>query len=250
MAQLSLAIDLDQSRSSWSLSAEEAKASGTMALQLGDTAPDFLAQTTQGPIHFHEWLGKSWGMLFSHPKNFTPVCTTELGAVSGLKSEFDQRNVKIMGLSVDAVSDHIAWRQDIHDVTGHALNFPLAGDYRLKIAKLYGMLPASAGEWSNLRAAEQNQTVRSVFVIDPAKKISLILIYPMAIGRNFAEILRAVDALQLADRHQVVTPANWKRGEDVIIAPSLSDEEAREKFPAGWKAPKPYLRCVPQPGGE
>ncbi len=219
-----------------------------MALQLGDTAPDFVAQTTDGRIHFHEWLGDSWGILFSHPKNFTPVCTTELGAVAGLKSEFDRRNLKVMGLSVDPVSDHIQWRQDIKDVTGHTLNFPLAGDWRLKIAKLYGMLPAGAGEWSDLRIAEENRTVRSVFVIDPAKKIRSILIYPMETGRNFAEVLRLIDALQLADQHEVTTPANWKPGEDVIIAPSLSDEEAKKKFPAGWKAVKHYIRLVSPAG--
>ncbi len=219
-----------------------------MALQLGDTAPDFVAQTTEGPIHFHNWLGDSWGILFSHPKNFTPVCTTELGAVAALKSEFDRRNVKVMGLSADPVSDHLQWRHDIEDVTGHALNFPLAGDWRLKIAKLYGMLPAEAGEWSDLRTPEQNQTVRSVFLIDPAKKIRSVLMYPMEAGRNFGEILRLVDALQLADRHKVTTPANWKPGEDVVIALSLSDEEAKKKFPAGWKTVNRYIRVVPQPG--
>jgi alkyl hydroperoxide reductase subunit AhpC len=208
---------------------------------------DFVAETTQGRIRFHDWLGDSWGVLFSHPKDFTPVCTTELGAMAKLKGEFDQRNVKVMGLSVDPVSDHIEWRRHIEDVTGYVLNFPLAGDWRLKIAKLYGMLRASAGEWSNFRTAELNQTLRSVFVIDPSKKIHLILIYPMETGRNFAEVLRVIDGLQMADRYDVVTPANWKPGEDVIIASHFSDEEARKRFPAGWKAVKPYIRVVPQP---
>jgi len=180
-------------------------------------------------------------------KNFTPVCATELGAMSGLKSEFDRRDIKVMGLSVDAVSDHIAWRQDIKEISGHALNFPLGADYRLEVAKLYGMLPASAGNRSDLRSAGQNQTVRSVFIIDPAKRIRLILAYPMEIGRNFLEILRAIDALQLVSRHQIATPANWRPGADVIICPSLSDDEAKAKFPRGWKGPKPYLRLVPQP---
>ncbi len=218
-----------------------------MALRLGDTAPNFVAETTEGRIRFHDWLGESWGILFSHPKDFTPVCTTELGAMAGLKSEFDRRNVKIVGLSVDPVSDHIRWRQDIEDVTGHAVNYPLAGDSDLKVAKLYGMLPANEGETPAGRTAVHNQTVRSVFVIDSAKKIRLILTYPMATGRNFAEILRVVDSLQLTDRHKVATPADWKQGDDVIIAPSLSEEEAKERFPAGWKSVKPYVRVVPQP---
>jgi thioredoxin-dependent peroxiredoxin len=221
-----------------------------MVLQLGDTAPDFLAQTTQGPIRFHEWLGESWGILFSHPKDFTPVCTTELGAISELKSEFERRDVKVMGLSVDPVSDHIAWRQDIEDVTGHALNFPLAGDFRLEVTKLYGMLPASAGNSSEFRTACQNQTARSVFAIDPAKRICLILAYPMEVGRNFAEIVRAIDALQLASRHPVVTPANWSPGSDVIISASISDDEAKAKFPDGWRAAKSYFRIVPQPDSD
>jgi alkyl hydroperoxide reductase subunit AhpC len=218
-----------------------------MALQLGATAPDFEAETTAGRIRFHEWLGDSWGILFSHPKDFTPVCTTELGAMAGLKSEFDRRNVKILGLSVDPVSDHARWAQDIEDVTGHAPNYPLVGDSDLKVAKLYGMLPAEAGNTSQGRTAATNQTVRSVFVIDPAKKIRLLLTYPMATGRNFQEILRVVDSLQLTDKHRVATPANWKPGDDVIIAGGVSDEEARQKFPEGWKALKPYVRVVPQP---
>jgi alkyl hydroperoxide reductase subunit AhpC len=218
-----------------------------MGLQLGDTAPDFEAETTEGHIRFHEWLGNSWGVLFSHPKDFTPVCTTELGTMAGLKSEFDRRNVKIIGLSVDPVSDHVRWAQDIRDVTGHALNYPLIGDSDLKIAKLYNMLPADAGTTSAGRTAATNQTVRSVFVIDPNKKIRLILTYPMGTGRNFEEILRVIDSLQLTDSHKVATPANWHPGEDVIIAPTVSDEEARQKYPAGWKTVKPYLRLTPQP---
>jgi len=220
-----------------------------MALQLNDTAPDFEADTTAGRIRFHKWLGDSWGILFSHPKDFTPVCTTELGAMAGLKSEFDRRDVKILGLSVDPVSDHARWAQDIEDVTGHAPNYPLVGDSDLAVAKLYGMLPADAGSTSQGRTAATNQTVRSVFVVDPAKKIRLILTYPMATGRNFQEILRVIDSLQLTGKHSVATPANWKQGEDVIIAGGVSDDEARQKFPAGWKAVKPYLRVVPQPRG-
>ena len=220
-----------------------------MSLQLGDTAPDFEAETTAGRIRFHEWLGDSWGILFSHPKDFTPVCTTELGAMAGLKSEFDRRDVKILGLSVDPVSDHAKWARDIEDVTGHAPNYPLVGDSDLAVAKLYGMLPADAGSTSLGRTAATNQTVRSVFVVDPAKKIRLILTYPMATGRNFPEILRVIDSLQLTGRHGVATPANWMPGEDVIIAGGISDDEARQKFPAGWKAVKPYVRVVPQPRG-
>lgn len=218
-----------------------------MALALNDTAPDFEADTTEGRIRFHDWLGNSWGILFSHPKDFTPVCTTELGAMAGLKGEFEKRNVKILGLSVDPVSDHSKWAQDIKDVTGHAVNYPLVGDSDLKVAKLYGMLAADAGESSAGRTAVTNQTVRSVFVIDPAKKIRLLLTYPMATGRNFQEILRVVDSLQLTDRHRVATPADWKPGGDVIIAGSVSDEDAKQKFPAGWKTLKPYVRVVPQP---
>ena len=220
-----------------------------MSLQLGDTAPDFEAETTAGRIRFHEWLGDSWGILFSHPKDFTPVCTTELGAMAGLKSEFDRRDVKILGLSVDPVSDHAKWARDIEDVTGHAPNYPLVGDSDLAVAKLYGMLPADAGTSSQGRTAATNQTVRSVFVVDSAKKIRLILTYPMATGRNFQEILRVIDSLQLTGRHGVATPANWMPGEDVIIAGGISDDEARQKFPAGWKAVKPYVRVVPQPRG-
>jgi alkyl hydroperoxide reductase subunit AhpC len=218
-----------------------------MALHLGDIAPDFEADTTEGHIRFHEWLGNSWGVLFSHPKNFTPVCTTELGTMAGLKPEFDRRNVKILGLSVDPVSDHARWADDIQAVTGYAPNYPLIGDGNLKIAKLYGMLPADAGDSSVGRTAVNNATVRSVFVIGPDKKIRLILTYPMSTGRNFAEILRAIDSMQLTEKHKVATPANWQQGDEVIIVPAVSDDDARQKFPQGWKAPRPYVRLVPQP---
>ena len=218
-----------------------------MALQLGQTAPDFEADTTEGPIRFHEWLGDSWGVLFSHPKNFTPVCTTELGTMAGLKNEFDRRNVKILGLSVDPVDDHDRWADDIRDVTGHAVNYPLIGDSNLKIAKLYEMLPASAGDTSQGRTPADNQTVRNVFVIAPDKTLKLILTYPMTTGRNFDEILRVIDSLQLTVKHKVATPANWKQGEDVIITAAVSDEEAKAKYPEGWKTPKPYIRVVGQP---
>ena len=218
-----------------------------MALQLGQIAPDFDADTTQGPIRFHEWIGDGWAVLFSHPKNFTPVCTTELGAMAGLKTEFDRRNVKILGLSVDPVSDHNRWADDIRDVTGYAPNYPLVGDPEPKIAKLYGMLPASAGETSQGRTPADNATVRNVFVIAPDKTIKLILTYPMTTGRNFDEILRVIDSLQLTAKHKVATPANWKQGDDVIITAAVSDEEAKQKFPQGWKTPKPYIRIVNPP---
>lgn len=218
-----------------------------MALQIGQTAPDFEAQTTEGAIRFHEWLGDSWGILFSHPKDFTPVCTTELGTMARLKPEFDRRNVKILGLSVDPVDDHNRWAEDIRDVTGHAPNYPLVGDPELKIAQLYGMLPAEAGDSSQGRTPADNQTVRNVYVIGPAKDVKLILSYPMTTGRNFDEILRVIDSLQLTAKHKVATPANWKKGEEVIITSAVSDEEAKQKFPQGWKAPKPYLRLVDQP---
>jgi alkyl hydroperoxide reductase subunit AhpC len=218
-----------------------------MVLKLGQVAPDFEAQTTEGPIRFHEWLGNSWGVLFSHPKNFTPVCTTELGTVAGLKSEFDRRNVKILGLSVDPVEDHTRWVVDIKDVTGYAPNYPLIGDSQLKVAKLYGMLPEGAGETSVGRTPADNFTVRNVFVIAPDKTIKLILTYPMTTGRNFDEILRVIDSLQLTDKHKVATPANWKQGEDVIITAAISDEDARTKFPRGWTSPRPYIRITPQP---
>jgi len=216
-------------------------------LRIGDTAPDFEADTTEGRIRFHEWLGDGWGILFSHPKDFTPVCTTELGTMAGLKPEFDKRNCKIIGLSVDPVGDHTRWAGDIEKVTGHAPNYPLIGDSELKVAKLYGMLPEDAGTTSEGRTPADNQTVRHVVVIGPDKKVKLMLTYPMSTGRNFHEILRALDSLKLTAEKQVATPANWNPGDDVIIVPSLSDEAAKQKFPGGWKAPVPYLRLVPQP---
>ncbi len=216
-------------------------------LQINETAPDFTAETTEGTIHFHEWIGDGWAILFSHPKDFTPVCTTELGTMAKLKPEFDKRGVKIMGLSVDPVDDHRRWSKDIEETMGAAPNYPMVGDKDLKIAKLYGMLPASAGDSSAGRTPADNQTVRNVYVIGPDKKIKLILSYPMTTGRNFAEILRVIDSLQLTAKHAVATPADWKPGEDVIIAGSVSDEAAKAKFPQGWKAPKPYMRIVPQP---
>lgn len=209
-----------------------------MALQLADTAPDFIAETTHGPIRFYEWLGSSWAVLFSHPKDFTPVCTTELGEVSRLKPEFDKRNVKVLGLSVDAINEHAAWAHDIRETQGHGLNFPLIADPNRKVSNLYDMIHPNAND---------TLTVRSVFVIGPDKKIKLILTYPASTGRNFAEILRVIDSLQLTAKHSVATPANWKYGEDVIIVPSITDEQARSKFPDGWKTVKPYLRIVPQP---
>ena len=218
-----------------------------MSLRINDEAPDFTAETTQGTINFHEWVGDGWAILFSHPKDFTPVCTTELGYMAGLKAEFEKRNCKILGLSVDGVSDHEAWSRDIEETQGHAVNYPLIGDPELKIAKLYEMLPAGAGETSEGRTAVDNATVRSVFLVGPDKKIKLSLTYPMSTGRNFDEVLRVLDSCQLTAKHKVATPVNWKQGEDVIIVPAVSDDEAREKFPAGWKAPKPYLRIVPQP---
>jgi alkyl hydroperoxide reductase subunit AhpC len=220
-----------------------------MTLQINDTAPDFEADTTEGRIRFHEWLGSSWGVLFSHPKDFTPVCTTELGVVAKLKGEFDKRDVKIAGLSVDPVDDHKRWAEDIREVMGAAPNYPMIGDPELKIAKLYGMLPASAGDTAQGRTPADNQTVRNVFVIGPDKKIKAIIAYPMTTGRNFDEVLRLIDSLQLTAKHKVATPGNWKQGEDVIIAGSVSDEEARKTYPQGWKAPKPYIRIVPQPAG-
>jgi len=220
-----------------------------MALTIGETAPDFEAETTEGHISFHDWIGDGYAVLFSHPKDFTPVCTTELGTMAGLKPEFDKRNCKILGLSVDAVGDHQAWSQDIADVTGHAPNYPLIGDNELKVAKLYGMLPADAGDSSEGRTPVDNQTVRNVFVIGPDKKVKLSLVYPMSTGRNFNEILRAIDSIQLTAKHQVATPANWRNGEDVIIVPALSNDAAKEKFPNGWETKKPYLRVVPQPKG-
>jgi thioredoxin-dependent peroxiredoxin len=222
---------------------------GSMALQLGDTAPDFEADTTEGRIRFHEWLGNSWGVLFSHPKDFTPVCTTELGVMARLKPEFDKRNVKIIGLSVDPVDDHKRWANDIKETQGFAPNYPMIGDPDLKIAKLYGMLPASASGDAKQRTPADNQTVRNVFIIGPDKKLKLILVYPMTTGRNFDEVLRVIDSMQLTAKHRVATPANWTPDEEVIIAGSVSDEEAKKIYPQGWKAPRPYIRIVPQPRG-
>jgi thioredoxin-dependent peroxiredoxin len=216
-------------------------------LRINDTAPDFTAETTQGPIHFHEWIGDGWAVLFSHPKDFTPVCTTELGALAGLQPAFAERNTKILGLSVDPVSDHVRWKVDIEETQGHAVNYPLIGDPELRIAKLYGMLPAASGDSSQGRTPADNATVRTVFVVGPDKKIKLQLVYPMSTGRNFDEVLRILDSLQLTAKHQVSTPANWKPGDDVIISGSVSNEAAKEKYPDGWKSPKPYLRIVPQP---
>jgi thioredoxin-dependent peroxiredoxin len=216
-----------------------------MALRIGDIAPDFSADTTEGKINFHEWLGNSFGILFSHPKDFTPVCTTELGYMAGLKPEFDKRNCKIIGLSADPVTDHKAWAKDIQETQGHAPNYPLIGDAELTVAKLYDMLPAS--ETPGKRTAADNQTVRSVFVIGPDKKVKAMLVYPMSTGRNFDEVLRLLDSVQLTASHTVATPVNWKPGQDVIIPTSVSDDDAKKKFPKGWKALKPYLRVTPQP---
>jgi alkyl hydroperoxide reductase subunit AhpC len=218
-----------------------------MSLRINDTAPDFTAETTQGTIHFHEWIGDSWAVLFSHPKDFTPVCTTELGYLAKLQPEFAKRNTKIIGLSVDPVTNHGKWAADIEETQGHAVEFPMIGDPELKIAKLYDMLPADAGETSEGRTAANNATVRTVFVIGPDKKIKLMLVYPMSTGRNFNEVLRVIDSMQLTVKHKVATPVNWQPGDDVIILPAVSDAEAKEKYPDGWKSPKPYLRYVPQP---
>jgi thioredoxin-dependent peroxiredoxin len=218
-----------------------------MTLQLGETAPDFEADTTQGRIRFHEWLGDSWAVLFSHPKDFTPVCTTELGYMARIKPEFDKRGVKIIGLSVDPVDRHAKWADDIKETQGVAPNFPMIGDPDLKISKLYGMLPASASGSAEGRTPADNQTVRNVFVIGPDKKIKLILVYPMTTGRNFDEVLRVIDSMQLTAKHRVATPANWQQGDEVIIAGSVSDDEAKTIYPDGWKAPRPYIRIVPQP---
>ncbi len=218
-----------------------------MALRLGDTAPDFQADTTQGKIRFHEWLGDSWGVLFSHPKDYTPVCTTELGYMARIKPEFDKRNVKIIGLSVDPVTSHSGWAKDIAETQGVAPNYPIIGDPDLAISKLYDMLPAEASGDPSKRTAADNQTVRNVYVIGPDKKLKLILIYPMTTGRNFDEVLRAIDSIQLSTKHRISTPANWKPGENVIISGSVSDEEAKKIYPNGWQAPRPYIRIVPQP---
>jgi alkyl hydroperoxide reductase subunit AhpC len=223
------------------------KTEGNMALQIGDLAPDFTAETTQGSIRFHEWLGNSWGVLFSHPKDFTPICTTELGSVARLKPEFDKRNTKIIGLSVDPVEAHQRWSADIAETQGAAPNYPMIGDTELKVAKAWGMLPASTEGTAQGRTAADNQTVRSLFVIGPDKKVKLIIAYPMTTGRNFHEVLRAIDSLQLTANHKVSTPANWEPGEDVVIVGAVSDEEAKKTYPQGWRAPKPYMRFVPQP---
>ena len=219
-----------------------------MALQLGDIAPDFTAETTEGPISFHQWLGDSWGVLFSHPKDFTPVCTTELGSMARLKPEFDKRNAKIIGLSVDPVDNHARWAVEIQESMGYAPNFPMVGDTTLDIAKTYGMLPASTEGTCEGRTAATNQTVRTVFIIGPDKKVKLMIVYPMTTGRNFHEVLRVIDSLQLTANHKVATPANWEPGEDVIIAGSVSDDDAKKVYPDGWRAPRPYLRFVRQPG--
>jgi alkyl hydroperoxide reductase subunit AhpC len=218
-----------------------------MGLQIGETAPDFEAQTSEGPIRFHDWIGDSWAVLFSHPRDFTPVCTTELGYMARVKPEFDRRNVKIIGLSVDSATDHQRWASDIEATQGTAPNYPIIGDADFNVSKLYGMLPASTSGDPTKRTPADNQTVRNVFVIGPDKKIKLILVYPMTTGRNFDEVLRVIDSLQLTAKHRVATPVNWKSGEDVIIAGSVSDEEARTIYPDGWKAPRPYIRIVPQP---
>jgi alkyl hydroperoxide reductase subunit AhpC len=219
-----------------------------VALHIGDLAPDFEAESTEGAIRFHEWIGHSWAVLFSHPKDFTPVCTTELGYMARLKPEFDKRNTKVLGLSVDPVANHARWSNDIKETQGYAPNYPMIGDTDLTISKLYGMLPASVEGTCEGRTPADNQTVRNVFVIGPDKKIKLIIVYPMTTGRNFDEVLRVIDSLQLTARHRVATPVNWKHGDEVIIAGSVSDDEARKIYPQGWKAPKPYLRIVPQPG--
>jgi alkyl hydroperoxide reductase subunit AhpC len=218
-----------------------------MTLPINATAPDFEAETTEGHISFHKWLGDSWGLLFSHPKDFTPVCTTELGAVARLKPEFDKRGIKPIGLSVDPIDRHSLWAKDIEETQGHAPNFPMIGDTDLKVSKLYEMLPADASGDVSTRTANDNATVRNVFIIGPDKKIKLVLVYPMSTGRNFQEILRVIDSLQLGAKHRVSTPSDWKQGEDVILGGAITDEEAKKLYPQGWKAPKPYIRIVPQP---
>ena len=218
-----------------------------MTLRINDAAPDFMAESTEGTINFHDWIGDGWALFFSHPKDFTPVCTTELGAVAALKPEFEKRNCKIIGISVDGVSDHAAWSKDIEASQGHAVNYPLIGDPSLAVVKLYDMLPADAGDTSEGRTAADNATARSVFIIGPDKRIKATLTYPMTTGRNFAEILRLLDSCQLTAREQVATPANWEQGDDVIIVPSVSNEAATEKYPEGWESPLPYIRLVKQP---
>ena len=218
-----------------------------MTLKIGDTAPDFAADTTEGPIQFHDWIGDSWAVLFSHPKDFTPVCTTELGYMAKIKPDFDRRNVKLIGLSVDPVDKHSDWARDIEETQGHAPNYPIIGDADFNVSKLYGMLPANTEGDPAARTPADNQTVRNVFVVGPDKKVKLILVYPMTTGRNFDEVIRVIDSLQLTAGHKVATPANWQQGDDVIIAGSVSDDEAKETYPAGWESPKPYIRIVPQP---
>jgi thioredoxin-dependent peroxiredoxin len=220
-----------------------------MPLRINDEAPNFTAQTTQGPIDFHQWIGNGWALLFSHPKDFTPVCTTELGYMARIKPEFDRRNTKIIGLSVDSVEDHARWANDIKETQGAEPNYPIIGDADFKVSKLYDMLPATVGGDAKSRTPAENQTVRNVFLIGPDKKIKLILMYPMTTGRNFDEVLRVLDSIQLTAKYRVATPANWKQGDDVIIAGSVTDEEARKQYPEGWKAPRPYLRIVHQPTG-
>ncbi len=218
-----------------------------MTLKLGDTAPDFEAQTTEGPIRFHDWIGDSWAVLFSHPRDFTPVCTTELGYMARIKPEFDRRNTKIIGLSVDPVDNHAKWAADIEETQGHAPNYPMIGDADFQVSKLYGMLPGDVSGDPTARTPADNQTVRNVFVVGPDKKIKLILVYPMTTGRNFDEVLRVIDSLRLTAEHKVATPVNWQQGEDVIIAGSVSDEDAAKTYPDGWESPRPYIRIVPQP---
>jgi alkyl hydroperoxide reductase subunit AhpC len=218
-----------------------------MSLRIGDEAPNFTAQTTEGPVDFHQWIGNQWAILFSHPKDFTPVCTTELGYMARIKPEFDKRNTKIIGLSVDSVDDHKRWAKDIEETQGAAVNYPMIGDSDFKVAKLYDMLPGSVSGDAKGRTPADNATVRAVFVISPDKKIKLILMYPMTTGRNFDEVLRALDSMQLTSKHKVATPANWKQGQDVIISGSVNDADAKTQFPQGWKAPKPYLRITQQP---
>lgn len=217
------------------------------SLRIGDLAPDFVAETTEGRIRFHEWIGDSWAVLFSHPKDFTPVCTTELGYMAKLKPEFEKRNTKVIGLSVDRVDDHVKWSNDIKETQGHAPNYPMIGDSELAVSKLYGMLPADLEGSCAGRTAGDNQTVRNVFVIGPDKKVKLVIAYPMSTGRNFDEVLRVIDSLQLTAKHKVATPVNWKQGEDVIILGSVTDDEAKKTYPQGWEAPRPYLRIVPHP---
>jgi alkyl hydroperoxide reductase subunit AhpC len=218
-----------------------------MSLRINSEAPDFKAETTQGPVSFHEWIGDGWAILFSHPKDFTPVCTTELGYMASLKDEFARRNTKIIGLSVDPVTDHERWSKDIEETQGHKVTYPMIGDPELKVAKAYDMLPEASGTTSQGRTAADNATVRSVFLIGPDKKIKAMLTYPMSTGRNFDEVLRLLDSCQLTAKHKVATPVNWKQGQDVIIVPAVSDAEAKDKYPSGWKSPKPYIRIVPQP---